>query len=105
MLYSLSHQIRHSTANALALSIVAVTTTSLPAAPPDDSSVLVIKAKRVYPVSAAPVDGGVIVIRDGRIDALGADVSIPDGAKVIELRDRHVPGAKDTDRQVRGGSS
>ena len=38
----------------------------------------------VYPVSSEPIDGGTVLIRDGKIEAVGADVSVPPGAEVID---------------------
>lgn len=57
--------------------------------------VVVIKAKRVLPVCAAPIENGVIVIRDGAIVAVGAGAAIPDGARVIELDGVVTPGLID----------
>ncbi len=51
----------------------------------DAPNVIVIKAGRVHTVSGAPIEGGIIVVRDGRIEAVGSDVGIPENARVIEL--------------------
>ena len=46
-----------------------------------------------FPVTAAPIEKGTIVIRGGRIEALGANVTAPQGAKVIDAKGGHVyPG-------------
>ena len=37
-------------------------------------------------VSGAEIDEGTVVIRDGRIDAVGASVNVPAGAQIIEGR-------------------
>ncbi|MBU0616254.1 MAG: hypothetical protein KKI02_00910, partial [Planctomycetes bacterium] len=68
-----------------------------PAAATDEASdVIVIKAGRVHTVSGAPIEGGMVVVRDGRIEAVGRDVSIPEDARVIELTDSVVtPGLVD----------
>jgi imidazolonepropionase-like amidohydrolase len=54
---------------------------------------------RLLPISQAPIDGGTLVVTDGRIAAMGAagEVSVPDEATVIDL-DGHVvmPGIVDT---------
>ena len=49
-------------------------------------SVLVVKARTVHTMSGAPIADGVVVVRDGKIAAVGkaADVAIPNGAKTIE---------------------
>jgi imidazolonepropionase-like amidohydrolase len=62
----------------------------------DEPAVLVIKAARIHVVAGDPIDNGVIVIRAGKIEALGPAVSVPDGARIIELADAVVtPGLID----------
>jgi imidazolonepropionase-like amidohydrolase len=39
---------------------------------------------RVVPITGDPIDGGTVVIVDGKIDAVGADIRVPDGATVID---------------------
>ncbi len=47
----------------------------------------------VYPVSGPKIAGGTVVIRDGRITAVGANVAIPAGARRIDARGKLVtPG-------------
>ncbi len=47
----------------------------------------------LHPVSSESIDNGTLIIRDGRIEALGDDIDIPDGAQIIELDGLHVyPG-------------
>src|SRR3954469_22299674 len=54
---------------------------------------LVVKGGRILPVSGPPIDGGVIVIRDGKIEAVGKNLTIPSGAKVIDATGKVVvPG-------------
>jgi imidazolonepropionase-like amidohydrolase len=48
---------------------------------------------RVLPVSGPPIDGGTVVIRDGRIIAVGRDVAVPNGAERIDAAGKWVtPG-------------
>ncbi len=48
---------------------------------------------RVVPVTGVPIDGGTVVIRDGRIVAVGRDVAIPNGAERIDASGKWVtPG-------------
>ena len=48
---------------------------------------------RVLPVSGPPIDGGTVVIRDGRIIAVGRDVAVPSGAERIDAAGKWVtPG-------------
>jgi imidazolonepropionase-like amidohydrolase len=47
----------------------------------------------VYPVSGPKIDGGTVLLRDGMIAAVGADVAIPDGAARVDATGRWVtPG-------------
>src|SRR5262249_35612249 len=64
---------------------------ALPAAPAQDA--LAIKGGRVLTVSGKPIDGGVVLVRDGKIQAVGKDVAIPTGARVIDATGKVVlPG-------------
>jgi len=61
--------------------------------PPTTPQVVAITGGHVVPVSSAPVPGGTVVITDGRITAVGADVGVPGGARVIDATGRWVlPG-------------
>lgn len=54
---------------------------------------LAIKGGRVLPVSGPPIENGVVLIRDGKIEAVGKDVAIPSDAKVIDASGKVVvPG-------------
>ncbi len=60
------------------------------------SPVIAIRDARIYPVSGPVIERGTIVIEDGKISALGADVRPPAGAKVIDGRGLSVyPGMID----------
>lgn len=39
----------------------------------------------VYPISSEPLEGGTVLMVDGRIAAVGADVDIPAGAEVVDV--------------------
>jgi imidazolonepropionase-like amidohydrolase len=55
--------------------------------------VTVIKADRVDTVTKGLIENGIIVIKDGRITAIGNDIEIPDTANIIDVRDKTVfPG-------------
>lgn len=50
----------------------------------------VLKARSVYPVTPdqpGPIAGGMVIVRDGRIAAVGRDLPLPPELPVIELRD------------------
>lgn len=55
-----------------------------------------VRAGRIYPVSDAHpwvIENGTMLLRDGKIIAVGADVAVPAGARVIELPDATImPG-------------
>lgn len=54
---------------------------------------LAIKAGKLIPISGEPLENAVILIRDGKIEAVGTDLEIPVEAKVIDASDKVVmPG-------------
>ncbi len=52
----------------------------------DKAEVIAIVGAKIVPVTGQIIDSGSILIKDGRIVDLGANVSIPAGARVIEAR-------------------
>src|SRR5713101_4455764 len=63
------------------------------AAPIGAQDRVAIKGGRVLPVAGPPIEGGVILISKGKIEAVGKDVAIPADAKVIDAAGRVVvPG-------------
>jgi imidazolonepropionase-like amidohydrolase len=50
---------------------------------PDGGEVIAVVDAILHPVSAAPMEGGTIIVQDGRILALGRDLPVPSGARVI----------------------
>ncbi|MCC2319440.1 amidohydrolase [Cellulomonas chengniuliangii] len=60
---------------------------------PSPTSVIAVTGGHVVPVSGPAIEGGVVLIEDGRIVAVGADVTVPAGAEVIDATGRWVlPG-------------
>src|SRR5687768_10960632 len=54
---------------------------------------LAVKGGRILPVAGPPIDGGVVLIRGDKIEAVGKDLSIPADAKVIDATGKVVvPG-------------
>jgi imidazolonepropionase-like amidohydrolase len=54
---------------------------------------IAITGGRVLPMDAEPIDGGTVLIADGVISAVGADVEVPDGAQVVDATGQWVlPG-------------
>ncbi len=68
-----------------------------------------IRAKAVYPVTAdnaGSIERGVIIVRDGRIEAVGADLDIPPDLRLIDLRDETiVPAFVDAASSLAGAHS
>ena len=50
---------------------------------PEGGEVIAIVGATINPVSAPPIEGGTILIQDGRILALGSDLAVPSGARAI----------------------
>src|SRR5438445_3579475 len=54
---------------------------------------LAIKGGRILPIVGSPIDGGVILIRDGKIQAVGKDLAIPSDYRVLDATGKVVlPG-------------
>jgi imidazolonepropionase-like amidohydrolase len=54
---------------------------------------IAIKGGKIIPVSSPPIDGGVVLIRDAKITAVGKDVAIPADYRVIDATGKVVlPG-------------
>ncbi|MHC4752361.1 MAG: amidohydrolase family protein, partial [Planctomycetota bacterium] len=55
--------------------------------------IVAINADRAETVTSGLIENGIIIIRDGKISAIGADVDIPVNANVIDARDKTIfPG-------------
>ena len=55
--------------------------------------IFAIKADRIETVTSGLIENGIIIIRDGKISTIGADVEIPDTANIIDAHDKTVfPG-------------
>ncbi|MGB2866415.1 MAG: amidohydrolase family protein, partial [Sedimentisphaerales bacterium] len=75
---------------------VLIATLLIPSVRAGEASVVAIKAGTIYPVSSAPIQDGIVLIRDGKIEAVGKDLTIPEGAEVIDAKDKVViPGLID----------
>ena len=68
----------------------------VPSVRAEETSVVAIKAGTIYPVSSAPIQDGIVLIRDGKIEAVGKGLAIPEGAEVIDATGKVViPGLID----------
>ncbi|RMF79096.1 MAG: hypothetical protein D6744_09410, partial [Planctomycetota bacterium] len=60
------------------------------------AEVVAVEAGRVYTAAGDPIEHGIVVIEDGKIVAVGADVAIPEGARVIRKKSGTItPGLVD----------
>ena len=61
-----------------------------------ESEYTAIKGGTIVPVTGDNIPQGILLIKDDRIEALGADVPIPEGARVIDAAGMFVyPGMID----------
>jgi imidazolonepropionase-like amidohydrolase len=66
---------------------------ALALSPPVDAQTVAITGGKVYPVSGAPIEGGTVLMRDGKIVAVGKDVAIPGNAERVDATGKWVtPG-------------
>jgi imidazolonepropionase-like amidohydrolase len=73
-------------------SVLALVATLAIAAPLGAQTVAITGGK-VYPVSGPPIEGGTVIIRDGKIVSVGKDIAIPAGAERVDASGKWVtPG-------------
>jgi imidazolonepropionase-like amidohydrolase len=66
------------------------------ASPEQSQRVVAIKAGIIIPVTSPQIENGVVLIRGGKIEAVGKEVEIPQGAEIIDATDKVViPGLID----------
>ena len=67
--------------------------TALIATPATAQTVAIVNAKLVIGDGSAPIDGGTVLIRDGKIVAAGAQVAVPQGVQSVDAGGHYVtPG-------------
>jgi len=70
-------------------------------APAQAQTAYAITHAKIFTVSGAPIDDGTLLIKDGKIAAVGADVTVPAGAKVVDATGLQVyPGLFDPITQM-----
>jgi imidazolonepropionase-like amidohydrolase len=78
-------KIKHTTSAALIAMLAIASSVS--------AQTIAITGAKIYPVSSAPIENGTVLIRDGKIVAVGTNVSIPEDARRIEAAGKWVtPG-------------
>jgi len=50
------------------------------------AKVIAIRGAKIIPVVGDDIEGGTIIIKDGKIEAVGKDVAIPSGAEIVEAK-------------------
>src|SRR5205814_9460148 len=66
-----------------------------------DAQTLAITGGKVYPVSGPPIENGTVVITNGKITAVGANVPVPAGAQRIDATGKIVtPGFVNSSTQL-----
>ncbi|MGH9779351.1 MAG: hypothetical protein ACRD5I_13155, partial [Candidatus Acidiferrales bacterium] len=80
--------------NAARIALIAL---ALPAlAPALSAQTYAIQGAKIYPLAGPPIENGTVVVRDGKIAAVGANVQVPAGATVIDGKGMQVyPGLFD----------
>ncbi len=62
---------------------------------------IAITGGKVYPVSGPPIENGTVLIRDGKIVAVGASVTVPSDAEKVDASGKWVtPGLVDAETQL-----
>lgn len=65
------------------------------------SQTIAIRGAKIYTLTGPPIENGTVVVRDGKIAAVGADVAVPAGAQVIDGKGLQVyPGLFDPFSQL-----
>jgi imidazolonepropionase-like amidohydrolase len=71
------------------------------ALPSVQAQTVAITGGKVHPVSGPPIENGTVLIRDGKIAAVGANVTIPDGAQRVDAKGKWVtPGLVNSATQL-----
>ena len=62
---------------------------------------MAIQASTLLPISGAPIENGTILIRDGKIAALGQGIAVPGDARIIDANGKFVmPGLIDAQSRL-----
>lgn len=82
-------------------SILSIAAAMAVAAAPAAAQTVAIEGGTVHTMTGAPIEGGTVLIRDGRIVAVGQNVTVPAGARRIDARGKVVtPGFFDSGANV-----
>lgn len=79
------------TTTALAVPLLALLLAAAPALAQEETVAFV--GGTVHPVSGPPVEGATLLVQGGTIAAVGTDVAVPEGARVVDAAGKHLyPG-------------
>lgn len=82
-------------------SLLVASILAMPAMAQPTTAVYAIQGAKVYTLAGQPIEGGTVIIRDGKISAVGAHIEIPADAQVIDAKGLEVyPGLFDPVTQV-----
>ncbi|HUK30392.1 MAG TPA: amidohydrolase family protein [Candidatus Acidoferrum sp.] len=77
----------------IVFALIALMAAGFAGAPVAHAQTYAITGAKVFPISGPPMEGATVVIRDGKISAVGKGVAVPAGAKVIDAKGLNVyPG-------------
>jgi imidazolonepropionase-like amidohydrolase len=72
-----------------------------PALLADAPGVYALTGGTLHPVSGAPIPNGTLIIRDGLVEAIGANATVPADAAIIDVKGAHIyPGLIDAQTSV-----
>src|ERR1700733_13912004 len=85
-----------------AMALVLAASLAIPASPQTAAiTTYAIKSGKVFTLAGGPIENGTVVIRDGKIAAVGANIAIPQDAQVIDATGLEVyPGMFDPVTQI-----
>ncbi len=69
----------------LILILLLTATLCSPARADNDAEVLAIRAGKIWPVVGDVIINGVIIVKNGRIEAVGKDIAVPEKATVLDM--------------------
>jgi imidazolonepropionase-like amidohydrolase len=83
------------------MAAAALVLAALGPSPIEAQDVIAIEGGTVHTMTGPPLAGATVLIRNGRIAAVGANVTVPDGATRIDARGQHVtPGFIESGTQI-----
>jgi imidazolonepropionase-like amidohydrolase len=83
------------------LALVLTASLAIPTRPQAATAAYAIRGGKVFTLAGAPIENGTVIIRDGKIAAVGASIAVPQDAQVIDATGLEVyPGMFDPVTQI-----